>query len=307
MLEYHIVMMCPLCDNKEGINALESWQIGEISYFIYECPRCSLQFAFPMKPMSARSYESVEWYGDRWEFEKTLDFLKNKEGSLLEIGCGKGFFLKKAKEKGFIVTGIDINSSAIETAKVLGFERVYPYTLEDFILKNPQEKFDIVCFYHVLEHVENPVDFILKTKKNLKKDGYIVFSVPNPDRLTTSLLKRELWDYPPHHLTRWNEKSIDFLLTKVRLEKVCYFKEPLSFKKSIEDVGSSLEAFLFSLNKKGKQKDSGYLDKRYHWIKKIVKPFLMLLLTPVGFFFYILGKSKGITGQAVLIIAKPSN
>jgi len=303
---YHLAMMCPLCDNKEGINTLESCQIGEINYFIYECHRCSLQFAFPMKPMSASSYESIEWYGDRWEFEKTLDFLKNKEGSLLEIGCGKGFFLKKAKEKGLKVTGIDINGSAIETAKVLGFERVYPYTIEDFISRNPQEKFDIVCFYHVLEHLENPVDFILKTKKILKKDGYVVFSVPNPNRLAPSLLKRELWDYPSHHLTRWNEKSINSLLTKTGLEKVCYFEEPLSLLKTIEDVGSSLEALLFSLSKKRKQANGEYLHKRYHWLKKMVKPLLMLLLTPVGFFFYILGKSKGITGQAVLVVAKTS-
>jgi len=306
MLKYHS-MICPLCKNKEGINALESWLMEDINYSIYQCPRCLLQFAFPMKQMSASGYESVEWYGVRWEFKETLNFLKNKKGTLLEIGCGKGFFLKKAMENGFIVTGIDINSSAIKEAKELGFDRVYPYTLEDFILTNPQKKFDIVCFYHVLEHVENPIDFILKTKKFLKKDGYIVFSVPNPDRLAPSLLKRELWDYPPHHLTRWNETSIDFLLTKAGLEKVGYFKEPLSFVKSIEDVGSSLEAFLFSLIKKRDEENKKHLHKRYQWIKKIVKPILKLLLTPIGCFFYLLSKIKGLTGQAVLVIAKPSN
>lgn len=86
-------MFCPLCANQGDLKYLEKGVAGTaVSYSIYQCPVCNLQFSNPMKAAGSAHYEIVEWYGDRWEFGETLRLLSDKKGKILEIGCLKRIF-----------------------------------------------------------------------------------------------------------------------------------------------------------------------------------------------------------------------
>lgn len=292
-------MNCPLCKNDKCIEFVEDYPTYLFNYKIYICHSCALQFSYPMKAALASHYETVEWYGNRWEFNEMLIFFSNKTGKILEIGCGEGYFLVNAQEKGFNITGIDFNKSAVEVAKKKGLEKVFSLSLEEFIQKFPHEKFDIICFYHVLEHLENPVNFIEMTKILLKPDGYLAFSFPNPNRFK---LRRENWDYPPHHLTRWNGKSIEYLLGKTGFKKIFVNEEPLSIYGTTESIGSFLESKFFKKQSLLTNKTNN--KKNYYLFKKIFKPALLTLLYPFGLVLYCYGKVKNLKGQAIFFIAK---
>jgi len=126
-------------------------------------------------------------------------------GTLLDIGCGEGVFVNYSSQKGFNSSGIDFSKEAIELGrKQYGLKTLFHCSL--FKLKEEVRisGFDIVTFFEVLEHLDRPKEFLAETKTFLKKGGYVALSVPFRDRWPF----REFNDYPPHHLTRWTEKSL---------------------------------------------------------------------------------------------------
>ncbi|MDB9376887.1 glycosyltransferase [Nodularia sphaerocarpa] len=99
---------------------------------------------------------------------------------VVDFGCATGYLAKLLKKKGCIVTGVEINSDAAQTAEQ-HCEEVIVADL-DFIsvLKIlPAQEFDIAIFGDVLEHLRNPGKVLAETKQILKKDGYVIASIPN--------------------------------------------------------------------------------------------------------------------------------
>jgi SAM-dependent methyltransferase len=230
-------LTCPGCRNSEGTKRLET--AGQ--YTLYVCAACELTFSDPMQAADSDFYEANSEYDDKWEFA----FLQGKmqqlglKGSLLDIGCGDGRFMESMKAQ-FVVTGLDINRCAVRKAEL---ERrladVHPIKLEEFRAKFPDRKYDVVTFFHVLEHVEDSNKFLSELKQCLKPGGIVAGSVPNPDRWTLRWI-REVWDYPPHHLTRWTRHSLcallegqGFAVMEVYTEKI---NAPGQAKNAIRDI-----------------------------------------------------------------------
>lgn len=97
---------------------------------------------------------------------------------ILEVGSHEGLFLKMAKEKGYSVLGIEPNAYAAKHARASGIETIEGYFEESFGQVSSR-RFDVVALFHVLEHVSDYMDFLLKIKSILKPGGRIVLEVPN--------------------------------------------------------------------------------------------------------------------------------
>lgn len=300
-------MRCPLCGNDKKFKYIESLFSNEvkINYKIFKCEICELEFSHPMRPAPPSHYERTE-YNYRWEFFEFLKFFKNKKFKLLDIGCGEGHFLKMALENGFEVIGIDFNEKVVKTAKEkFKIEKIYPFTLEEFMKNFPYEKFGIITAFHIIEHLDNPLDFVFKLRKILKENGFFVFSLPNTKRLYVKIKERESWDYPPHHLTRWNLKSIEFLMKKTGFN-IVKIKEENPFD-LIMDV--LMRKIHFNLTRKIYQDTKNY-SKNLKDINlnvnkfKNIKRFLFL---PIAFILYFPLKFLKIKGISTFIIAQKLN
>lgn len=234
-------IQCPLCQGKET-NFLEKYSIETEDYSLYHCLSCDVQFWHPIKTPGAEWYEkSLLYLGFStnvgkigWNHKQFLNDHPAIGGKLLDIGCGPGSFLHHASKLGYNVSGIDFNKRDIEIGKAkFGFINLYSMSLEEFIIDRPNEKFDVVTFFEVLEHLENPVEFISLVKKITKSGGYIALSVPNRDRKIDPLGEG---DYPPNHLTRWNNMALKNFLedNKISIERM------LIKKVTSEDIGNLL-------------------------------------------------------------------
>jgi 2-polyprenyl-3-methyl-5-hydroxy-6-metoxy-1,4-benzoquinol methylase len=98
-------------------------------------------------------------------------------GKILEIGCGRGLLLKAMSQLGHECHGIERSKLAATRAQRTPGISVYAKPLEQ--CKLPEGYFDLVIFWHVLEHLENPADTLHRVAKLLRPGGLLIIEVPN--------------------------------------------------------------------------------------------------------------------------------
>jgi len=137
-----------------------------------------------------------------------LDTKKNK---LLDIGCGNGDYLAFAKSLGWDVTGIDLDSNAVDVALSKGLNARVG---DVFSLKN-DEMFDAITLSHVIEHVYNPNELIQQCYDHLNPGGKLWLETPNINSIGLNVYK-EYWRglEPPRHLILYNRAALNSLLIK---------------------------------------------------------------------------------------------
>ena len=100
----------------------------------------------------------------------------DKNSNVLDYGCNTGrhaSFVKQAY--GCNVMGADINTTAIAVCKRKGIKA--EVITEEFFTKY-SSFFDIIINSHVLEHVDDPKDFLLDIRGMLKDGGTFVIAIP---------------------------------------------------------------------------------------------------------------------------------
>lgn len=135
-------------------------------------------------------------------------------GKLLDIGCGRGYFLKTASNHGFDVRGIDISETAVQYAREKFFLRATCETLDDLIRSN--KRYDIVTLWHVLEHFLNPYTYLSKVNKLLNDSGICFIEVPNL-RSLKFMLSKQKWqggNHPLYHRTFFTRKTLQNALMR---------------------------------------------------------------------------------------------
>ncbi len=150
---------------------------------------------------------------DRLTFKKIIDILGYPPRSYLDIGCGSGRYLRLinglgvGKEKVF---GLELDGPAAKRLKDEGF-MVEKERIEDAEL--PENFFDLVTLFSVIEHVESPKACLEKIYKILAPGGVVCFEAPNIKSLNASLFRDYHWGgyHTPRH---WNLFSLD-TITKV--------------------------------------------------------------------------------------------
>lgn len=120
---------------------------------------------------------------DRY-WQPVLIKLKNlhASGRLLDIGCAFGYFLKRAKPFFSEVYGADISEYALEKAqKQVPQGKFSVVNLDTDDLPFPDDNFDVITAFDVLEHTKSIPNSLAKIKAKLKPGGYLIFSVPVTD------------------------------------------------------------------------------------------------------------------------------
>jgi SAM-dependent methyltransferase len=155
-----------------------------------------------------------------------------KKGRLLDIGCGNGNFLAAARDRGFEITGIEPDQTAVQFAKQhYRLNNVFAQPPADFRRANPDAEFDVVTFFEVLEHQKDPQAFLQIADSFLKTDGCIALSVPNRNRWQVGM---DTLDYPPNHLTRWSPRALQNFLERNAFEIQSIQPERLTIRRAAQ-------------------------------------------------------------------------
>lgn len=308
-------MTCPLCASSDTVHHEDvKTKDATTQYTMYRCRSCTLVFADPMKAISQDWYEQEIWdsyYKDKWEFHELFKRLKPEPMEILEIACGEGYFLNIAQQLGHRVVGIDFSKPAIETAKAkFGISETYPWTVEEYREHFPDRKFDLVCFFHLIEHVENPKEFISNLGSVLKEKGLIAFSTPNPQRVDLHYFPRQEWDYPPHHLTRWEKRSIETLLQIVHYKPIAIEEEPLNQEAILEMLMMKTSLGIMGNIRQNETRthaqstNSPESSSTTHKVLQLLVKLKQIALSPFAAVQTARRKREGYSGHSFLVIAE---
>ena len=136
-----------------------------------------------------------------------------KAGSILDIGCGRGYFLLACSRKAYCVQGTDISDAA---AAHVRSEFGIPVCVGELkSIELAKASFDVITMWHSLEHTADPNLYIRTAHEWLKSDGILVVDVPNYEGYDARKFwdKWEHWDLP-FHFYHFTPGSIIFLLEK---------------------------------------------------------------------------------------------
>ncbi len=151
-------------------------------------------------------------------------FSQQTESRLLDIGCGTGYFLNAAREAGFRVSGIEKNSMAREKAASL-----FGLNLQDDLNRfTPDQSFEVITFWHVLEHLEKLNETIEKIKGMLAPNGTVVIALPNHSSYDAGVYGKQWAAYDvPRHLWHFTPHTVEQLMKKHGMKVVCKYRMPL--------------------------------------------------------------------------------
>ena len=134
-----------------------------------------------------------------WDhYARHLDAPTPGHNRLLDVGCGNGEFLARARQQGWEVHGIDLDEAALQHARAAGIEVTRgPITPEAF----SAESFDTITSHQVIEHVHDPRTFVESLYTWLKPGGRVWLGTPNNDSTLHRQFGADWCDlHPPQHL-----------------------------------------------------------------------------------------------------------
>lgn len=158
----------------------------------------------------------------RIDTERRTDLVSHlckKTDKILEIGSGHGFFLERMRKAGYDITGLEVSKERRKISKKVTKVKILDINLMD---KNLDiGKFDIIVFFHVLEHISDSISFLKNLKKLLKKNGKIVIEVPNFDDFQINLNQDyKRWHFQRAHIHYFTPKTLKKILQKSSFKKI---------------------------------------------------------------------------------------
>jgi len=144
-----------------------------------------------------------------------------RAGRLLDVGCASGLFLAHASRAGWEVTGIEPNEKLCEEAgkNLDGKGKVQCATMETARLEG---RFDAITLWDVLEHVPDPVRFLLDCCRVLQLNGYLFLNVPDLDSREARILGKRWPLLLPEHLNYFNRQSLQLCAEQATLTPVLF-------------------------------------------------------------------------------------
>ena len=232
---------CPWCNsvNNSVFLELKDYFLTQEDFKITECHDCKLLFTTPCPSTSqiGNYYKSNDYLSHNEQKKGLVPLIyrnvkkiniKNKfsmidhyraiNKNILDIGCGVGDFLLYAKNNGYNVVGIEPDSEAREIAeKKLNTKIFSPDELNNI----PDESFDVITMWHVLEHVSDLKTEISHLERLLKSNGQLILALPNYKSYDAEYYRDKWAAYDvPRHLNHFSKTSIKNIFEKTNFELI---------------------------------------------------------------------------------------
>ena len=198
-----IVNQCPICVGTNIIPYSMKYQSGFPHISRTKCIDCGIVFANPMATFDELLVFYSHYY-DKGNFgmleykqrvskkingirlmdindlqiQKSQVLQYKKKGSFLDVGFGLGEELAIFHQLGFNVYGTEFDQDCLNFLnKIIPDAHLF---FGDLISAHyPDASFDVINVFHVIEHLINPIDYIIELKRIMKPGGIMIIGTPD--------------------------------------------------------------------------------------------------------------------------------
>jgi SAM-dependent methyltransferase len=179
--------VCWLCG---GMSQPDDWY-GSVA--LYRCAQCGFLFAPERSTEELHELYTDEYFEDfshgesytadepqrRYEARQRLEWMSGftRPGRMMEIGAAAGIFLDEARKVGYDVFGIEPAAGLAQSARSRFDIDVAVGFIETATI--PTQPFDVVCAWHVLEHIRAPKPALLRLRDAVGDEGLLFLEIPN--------------------------------------------------------------------------------------------------------------------------------
>lgn len=215
---------CPSCFSPKKIKTFKDW--NGLNYDV--CGNCGCNYQNPqicwkyeenywgkiIDPdgnerimRNEKDFKIRNWYGQTIQFVNSL-----KPGKILDVGAGLGFFLSA------INTKWEKHAHDISVYSIDYIRKQYPKIITNqgdlYALDYPDESFDVIMFYHVIEHLDDPNKALNFLRKLLKSDGTLILGTPNIKSIVARIFKGNFRFFCHSHINLFSPWSLTEVLYK---------------------------------------------------------------------------------------------
>lgn len=218
MNDFKDVIKCPLCCSH-----LRKPEFTKDIFTGFRCSECGLVYISPVKNdikavyTDNRSSSPSEYYrltenADVDTFTERIKIIEGliPLGSLLDVGCSTGNFMRIAGKRGWKTMGIEPNPQSYNICIEKKLNVINTFLDKEFAGKYCCA-FDAVYAGDVIEHVDNPVEFTSLLMNTLKPGGILLIVTPDYN----SRIARYFQVKPVEHLLYFEKASLSFLFKKL--------------------------------------------------------------------------------------------
>lgn len=288
---------CEICESKnfDKIYKQNFFLVDNqrFNYNVVTCRNCGFMYAsnLPSQKKLNQFYKKNNKYSYHYHQGDSPDYMKrfylnsfkiidnylktNYKGfnksqiKILDIGCATGYFLsffKKNKYKN--LTGIDPAPECRRVAKKLFDLKILSLPFSEYKTK---EKFDLIIFSSVLEHISDLDNNLSKATLLLKDKGLMFISVPDGDNFG-KILREPFLEFSLEHINYFTRRSLKNLLSKYGIMNIKYESYPLDIYggyalNSLWIKNKLIKVTVF--DKRGKNKILNYIGKSEKKLKNI--------------------------------------
>jgi SAM-dependent methyltransferase len=247
---------CPVCFGQQWelfTTAVDRFSLRpEESWGIQRCQECGLGWTTPvLSEQEIKAYYPPTYHGDTvrtieaflsgelqrsrsWKGEEEkVDLVQRfvDKGRILDVGCADGKFLWALDPEKWDRTGVDFAEPTVRLVK----EKIRDLSLIEgdlFSDKLPENSFDVITFWHVLEHLPQPRAVLERTHKLLRPGGWLFISLPNFNSLQARLFQRHWYSLDvPRHLYHFAPRPLNLLLKEsgLKVRKHILFSPRVNF------------------------------------------------------------------------------
>lgn len=214
-------MPCPVC-LKQGLSYIYPYRKDNFPPY-YKCMECDSLYLYPMPSQENldKYYKSLSTSGSYSEsmgkfrinsINHFLDLseISNYEGNWLDFGCFDGFLLKRVRDLGAKVWGVEIQELARQKASLIADGKVFS---EIKLLTGV--KFDFISMKDSIEHLLDPDEVFREFSKRINPECKLFIQTPNATSLTSKFF-RGRWPglNSPEHTIIFSSRGLEFFLKR---------------------------------------------------------------------------------------------
>lgn len=240
---------CLICHSSQLKPLVGYYQKHEL----ITCQSCGFVFMEKIPSLSELStHYSTYSYNDqgylssltRKSYQRLLDEFEKyrKTNTLLDVGCGRGWFLEEAKKRGWEVYGTEYSETAVNLCRAKGIQMVAgKLDALTFLTKN----FDVITSFEVIEHINNPNEELENINKLLRSGGLFYCTTPNFNSLLRYYLKADynMIGYP-EHLSYYTKKTLNRVVQQNGFKNIKFLSTGISITRIKTSKKTSTEKLI---------------------------------------------------------------